>query len=86
MSAVVDIEWIREPNKPITSGKFTARDYETGKLVTIVLQISPDQYSSWVNGALIQNAMPHLSKDDREFLMTGILPGRWNAVIPPESA
>jgi hypothetical protein len=31
----------------------------------------------WERGVLIQDAMPHLSPDEREFLMTGITPDEW---------
>ena len=32
-------------------------------------------------GALIQDAMPHLDPDQREFLMTGITPAEWDSVV-----
>lgn len=35
------------------------------------------QIDDWQSGTLIQNAMPHLNADDREFLMTGITPEEW---------
>lgn len=35
-------------------------------------------------GALIQNAFPMLSKDDREFLISGFSPEGWAQVFPPE--
>lgn len=30
---------------------------------------------------LIQNIVPHLSKEDREFLITGITPKEWNEMF-----
>jgi hypothetical protein len=33
---------------------------------------------------MVQEAFPHLSKEDREFLMTGITAEEWLAVFPPE--
>jgi len=30
----------------------------------------------WRSGALIQNAFPTLSNDEREFIMTGLKPGQ----------
>jgi hypothetical protein len=30
-----------------------------------------------INGELIQNIVPNLSKEDREFLMSGITPEEW---------
>lgn len=32
---------------------------------------------SWLDGELIQNAMPTVSADDREFLKSGISPTGW---------
>ena len=33
--------------------------------------------AAWKNGMLIQNAMPDLSADEREFVMTRITPAEW---------
>jgi hypothetical protein len=33
---------------------------------------------------VIQNIVPHLSADDREFLMTGATPEEWDALVPPD--
>jgi hypothetical protein len=50
---------------------FTNRDHECE------IDVTQEQIDSWQNGELIQNAMPHLSADDREFLMTGCTPEEW---------
>jgi hypothetical protein len=36
-----------------------------------------EQLEAWQGGELIQNAMPDLSAELREFLMTGITPFEW---------
>lgn len=36
---------------------------------------------NWQNGMLIQNALPELTSEEREFLMTGLLPEEWNAIF-----
>lgn len=36
------------------------------------------------NGRLIQDIVPHLSADDREFLMTGITPEEWDETFKDE--
>jgi len=41
------------------------------------IQVSQFELREWKNGALIQDAMPNISADDREFLMTGITPEEW---------
>ena len=37
------------------------------------LPVTVDQYSDWLNGTLVQDAMPHLSADDRELLISGMV-------------
>lgn len=44
----------------------------TGKTNTREIDVTYDQLDRWQGGELIQVAMPHLSADDREFIMTGI--------------
>ncbi len=36
--------------------------------------------SKWNNGTLIQDAFPMLDHNQREFIMTGITPGEWEAL------
>jgi len=42
------------------------------------IDVTHEQLRAWNSGMLIQNAMPHLSAEDREFLLTGITPEEWN--------
>jgi hypothetical protein len=44
----------------------------TGITRTKEIDVTIEQILAWEEGELIQNAMPHLSADDREFIMTGI--------------
>ena len=41
------------------------------------INITQEQYLAWLDGTLIQNAMPNISADEREFIMTGITPSEW---------
>lgn len=42
------------------------------------LPITVKQLFRWKEGGeLVQDVFPHLSADDREFLMTGITPDEW---------
>ena len=50
----------------------------TGQEHTLDLPITEEQLEKWQGGVLIQNAMPHLTADEREFLMTGITAEEWN--------
>ena len=44
---------------------------------TLEIDISEEQYQNWSSGALLQDCAPHLSADDREFIMTGVTPEEW---------
>lgn len=41
-------------------------------------------WKAWRAGELIQNALPELSKDDREFLTSGTSPAGWDLLFPEE--
>lgn len=53
----------------------------TGKENVMILDVTPEQINAWQNGELIQNAMPHLSPEEREFLITGSTPEEWEAIF-----
>jgi hypothetical protein len=42
------------------------------------ITVTQEQLDRWQAGELIQNAMPNLSADDREFVMTGITAEEWD--------
>ena len=46
------------------------------------IDVTQSQLDAWKGGLLIQKAMPHLSADDREFLMTGLTPEDWEEMFP----
>ena len=50
----------------------------TGITRTLELPVTPEQVNAWQSGALIQEAMPELTADQREFLMTGMTPDEWD--------
>jgi len=50
----------------------------------MVLDMTIDQYDAWTNGMLIQDAVPQLNVDEREFLKSGILPDEWDAMCGEE--
>ncbi len=56
----------------------------TGKINFLSLDITKEQLRSWHNGELIQNAMPNLTIDEREFIMTGITPDSWSKLFGDE--
>jgi hypothetical protein len=53
----------------------------TGKTSVMDLNITQAQLDAWVDGELVQNAMPQLSAEEREFLMTGITAAEWDSVF-----
>lgn len=59
----------------------TKIDPFTNKENTFDFPITEDQYLSWKDGALVQDVFPHLSADEREFLMTGIVSSSWKKIF-----
>jgi len=50
----------------------------TGKSNSMEIEVTNEQLQRWIGGELIQNAMPNLTADEREFIMTGITPEEWD--------
>ena len=50
----------------------------SGKTHQMEIDVSEKQITLWQEGALIQDVMPNLSPDEREFIMTGITPAEWD--------
>ena len=46
---------------------------------------TPEGLAAWKNGALIQDALPEVSPENREFIMTGITPSMWNHIFGEEA-
>ena len=61
--------------------QITKQDPFTGSQNTLDIDVTQEQIDKWTSGTLIQNAMPHLSADHREFLMTGITPHSWDKFL-----
>ena len=55
----------------------TRKSLISGNINTMSLPITEEQYNAWEQGTLVQDAMPHLSPDEREFVMSGITPEEW---------
>ena len=50
----------------------------TSKTHQMEIDVSDKQIALWMEGALIQDVMPNLTPDEREFIMTGITPAEWD--------
>jgi len=64
--------------------KITRKSMITGTSNTMEIDVSLDQIRQWETGTLIQNAMPHLNPDEREFIKTGITPEEWESNLTNE--
>lgn len=61
--------------------KITRTSAISGITRTIELPVTEDQLQVWEKGKHIQFAMPHLSADQREFIMSGITLDEWTDFI-----
>lgn len=56
---------------------------------TMELPVTEDQLRNWLgdgqhSGQLIQHVMPHLSSEQREFLISGCTPEEWAKIVGEE--
>ena len=52
----------------------------SGNTSSMDIDVSQDQIDLWQGGSLIQNVMPDLSADEREFIMTGVTAEEWDGM------
>jgi hypothetical protein len=46
------------------------------------IPVNPDDYIAWQAGiGSVQDLMPYLNDDDREFILSGITPEEWDAAF-----
>ena len=64
--------------------KITKTSPFSGNTNVMEIDVTQEQIALWESGTLIQNAMPHLTPDEREFIMTGITPDEWNNAFSDE--
>ena len=50
----------------------------SGNTISLDIPVTQAQLDAWASGTLIQDAMPNLSADEREFIMTGITAQEWD--------
>lgn len=62
----------------------------TGIAHTREIDITPEAFEAWREAGdndpkrFVQVSFPHLSDDDREFLLTGVTTEEWEAFMPAE--
>ena len=64
--------------------KITKTSPFSGNTNVMEIDVTQEQIALWESGTLIQNAMPHLTPDEREFIMTGITPNEWDSAFSDE--
>lgn len=58
--------------------EITKKSPFSGKSNTMEIVMEPEDYERWKTGGdSIQECLPYLTPDEREFLMTGITPEEW---------
>ena len=53
----------------------------SNKMHTMDIDVTDEQLQDWREGAAIQDAMPNLTPDEREFIKTGITPKEWEEMF-----
>lgn len=56
----------------------------TGKQHTMDIDVTPEQMQAWLDGELIQRAMPNLTPAEREFILTGTTQEEWDEMFKEE--
>lgn len=65
--------------------QITRKSIVSGKERTLDINITEDQLKRWENGeGLIQNIMPNITPDEREFILTGITNDEWDETFKEE--
>ena len=62
----------------------TKKSAFTGIEHTLEIPVTQEQLDLWNSGVPIQNAMPNISAEDREFIKTGITTQEWNDIFGAE--
>jgi hypothetical protein len=72
----------------LTLGVFHMRVRRKSALTGVVREMDIDvtdgQLALWYAGMLIQDAMPDLTPDEREFFLTGVTAEEWNKMVGKE--
>lgn len=63
---------------------FTRTSILSGEKRSMAFSVTPEQLMAFYSGVYVQDAFPHLSPDDREFILNGIIPDEWNEIAGDE--
>ena len=65
--------------------KITKQSVISGKTRTLDIPVNPEDYISWISGySNIDEAMPYLTTEHKEFILSGITKGEWSNLFVPE--
>ena len=64
--------------------KITRKHPFTGQERTQEIAVTEEQLIAWKTGTKLQDAMPDLTVDEREFIKTGLLPEEFDAIFEDE--
>jgi hypothetical protein len=60
------------------------RSVITRKVNVMNIAVTEEQIKKWQEGMLIQDVMPDLSANEREFLINGVTPDEWKKYMGAE--
>ena len=66
--------------------KITRTSQLSGKVTTREIDVTDAQIMLWQSGAFIQDAMPNVPAEEREFIMTGITPEEWDEAFKEDES
>jgi len=61
----------------------TKTSIHSGITRTLDLDVTAEELTRWIDGELIQTAMPRLDADEREFIKTGVTAEEWEEMFGP---
>ena len=61
--------------------EITRTSIYSGITTTNSINVTSEQLKAWRDGELIQDAMPHLSNEEREFIKSGLTADEWDSIF-----
>ena len=58
--------------------KITRKSPISAQITEMDINVTEEELNAWRRGVLIQHAMPNVSPEEREFIVSGITPQEWN--------
>lgn len=73
-----------EKELKLNNMKITRKSQVSGIERTLDINITEEQLKRWESGEFIQRVAPHLTDNEREFIMSGITQEEWDNAFPEE--